>query len=154
MIGVGSLITKPLLIGAGLVGLVLVAIIGVQTVRLQFAHADVATAEAAVVTITAERDTALASLATWKGKAAELEGATNSWRDVANERNAELTKLQDEMLRQRDANDAAVKAAQAAQRDIERTHRAWLDRYAERIRQPSCAAARAELDRACSVVEY
>lgn len=151
---IGTLITKPLLIGAGVAVLALVALLGVQTLRLKWAQAEVATVTAARITAESQRDAALNEREAWKGKASTLEQAGLSWQNVAGERLALLAECQAEHSRIYDANEKAVAEAQAAAADAERTLSLFVSRYAERNRAPSCAAARAELDRACAAVEY
>lgn len=120
-----------------------------QTLRLHWAQADVATAKADVATqkaevtrVSGERDTA-----TRRGT--DLAAASRSWERVAGERLVLLDQAQKENTRLEADNAKAVAAAQAKQRDAERTLESFMSRYAAQIRAPDCAAALAQVDRQC-----
>jgi hypothetical protein len=117
-----SLAVRALVIAAA-VGWLAVILLGaalwVQSSRHETASNSLATAESA-------RDAARASANNWEATAGDLQKRLDT---EIRERAAD---------RQRD--EAAVIAAEAAQRDADRTLRAWLDRYAAATRSAECAA--------------
>lgn len=98
---------------------ILGAALWVQTAR----HAN---ASATVDRATAARDAATA--------------AATSWQATAEELRLSLDACNRDRLADRQRDQAAVLAAEAAQRDADRTLRAWLDRYAAATRSAECAA--------------
>lgn len=99
--------------------LLLGAALWVQTAR----HAN---ASGQVDRATAARDAATKSAAEWERASGEFEDKL----DACNR----------DRLADRKRDEAAVAAAQAAQRDADRTLRAWLDRYQRATASAECAA--------------
>lgn len=109
--------------------------------------ADVATAEAAVATVTGERDAA-------KKTATDNFNASEGWKKIANERRDLLIACQNENTRMREENDQAIEDADAKRKDAERALKTFIEKYAADVRTPDCAAARRELDAKCPVISY
>jgi len=76
-------------------------------------------------------------------RAAAAESA-NQWEVVALDLRGRLAALMEEARVQRERDAAALAAAKAAERDADATLRAWLDRYAAAVREPSCASQMGE----------
>lgn len=102
-----------------LVALLAVSALWVQTARHSAASAAVAQARAA-------HAAAVTSAGEWERTAVRM-------REALDQCNAER-------LADRERDRRAIEAAQAAQRDADRTLRAWLDRYAAATRSVECAA--------------
>lgn len=80
--------------------------------------------------------------------------SAQSWRATAAERLALLEACQVENTRIANETAAGLARAEAARTDAERTLAQFTRRYAEAIRIPACADARAKLDAACPAMEY
>jgi hypothetical protein len=85
---------------------------------------------------------ATASAAIDTARAAEAAAVTsaNNWRGLSGRLVQDLEACNKDRLADRERDEAAVIAAQAAQRDADRTLRAWLDRYAAATASAECAA--------------
>lgn len=88
----------------------------------------------------ARHETASTSLATAESARDAAQASANNWQTTAED----LQKRLDAEVRGRAADrqrdEAAVIAAEAAQRDADRTLRTWLDRYAAATRSAECLA--------------
>jgi hypothetical protein len=79
---------------------------------------------------------------------AAVQSAT-AWERAAKKLRDDVTACNREREADRNRDDAAVAAAQAARREADRTLRAWMDRYAAATRSAECAAV--ERMRICEV---
>lgn len=96
------------------------------------------TAQAEKVTLQQGLDTAVA--------------ARTSAETIAKERLDILERERADHARVRDANSAAIKAAEAARLDAERTLGTFMDRYAEQLRNPECVTALNRLEASCAAL--
>lgn len=142
-----NLAIKPVLIGSGLIILALGIGLGAQTLRLKSAHADVKAAQADVKEVKVQ-------LGQWRQSSIDRAKAAAGWKAIAGRRLTLLEECQAEGRRVADENEAAIGRLQATKRDTDRAFAAFVAQTAARNRLPACAAARAELDRACPVVPY
>lgn len=134
---------KPLFAGLGAA----LIIAGVQTVRLHFAESDLAVARSRVVSAITERDAAQLSYV-------NANEAAEDWKTVAEERLDMLTECQIERDRIDAEVSAGIAAADAAARKAKEDLRGWRAKYELAIREPTCAAARANLDASCPAEDY
>lgn len=71
---------------------------------------------------------------------------------VAKERLDILERERAEHARVREANAEAIRASEAARVDAERTLSAFMDRYAEQLRNPECVTALNRLEASCAAL--
>lgn len=85
-------------------------------------------------------------------KAAELEAANKGWQDTTAAVQAQLAAEQQQCADLSRQGDKAVAAAQAKAADADRTLKSFVDRYAQSVRAPDCAAALNALEGACPLI--
>ena len=84
----------------------------------------------------------VAQAALTQARAAHAAAVTSAgeWEATAGRMRQAVDQCNAQRLADRERDRRAIEAAQAAQRDADRTLRAWLDRYAAATRSAECAA--------------
>lgn len=125
--------------------ILLIFALAYQTIAGLGKDATIASLQGAVSTLEAEKVTLQQGLDT-------AVAARTSAETIAKERLDILERERREHARVRDANTAAIKAAEAARVDAERTLGTFMDRYAEQLRNPECVTALNRLEASCEAL--
>ncbi len=122
-------------------------------VALKLKSSDLAGAKAATETAAAQRDTAITERDAWKLDATAKAAAAKASEASVEGLIAALREQQQETLRIQAAGQNAVRAAQAAAADADRTLKTFASKFQSESRKPVCAQALAAMERSCPALK-